>query len=83
MEFPVVNRLYRIIKIHPACEWYAERRFFEGKLMRCIEVFEADDAAGFTFADQMDCPANYDNSLAFCLDKPVIKLEPQLSVQPS
>jgi hypothetical protein len=70
METPVIDVIYRILKINPVCEWYSERELFEGKLLKCIEIFQTNNSAGFIFINQSDCPAGYDSSFAFCLTGP-------------
>lgn len=73
MEIPIINEVYRILNINPVCEWYLERELFEGKLMKCIEVFKNENSAGYIFTDRSDYPEGYDHSFAFCLSKPKIE----------
>ena len=61
-----VGELYVITRIDPECEWYSRRFDFEGKIMRCVEVFELEEAAGFCFVNSSDCPEEYRITQAFC-----------------
>lgn len=61
-----VGELYLISKINAQCEWYEQKNNFEGKVMRCVEVFEEEDAAGFRFVKWKDCPAGHKVTEAFC-----------------
>lgn len=62
---------YIIIEIHPECEWFAFRHEFEGKSMRCIEIFEKDSSAGFCFNHKDDCPVEFNSNRPFCLFRAV------------
>ena len=64
---------YFICAIDPQCEWYAMRHAFEGKLMRCVELFDEEEAAGFSFIYEEDCPDNYCFSDAFCFYRVKVK----------
>jgi len=67
------NKIYKIIKIHPDCEWYSERKLFEGKIMECREFSTKDQSGGFAFVKSIDCDRQYDPRKLFCFLNPIIK----------
>lgn len=65
--------LYEIASLHPECEWYDERQYFEGRIMICLEVFESEPyMAGFIFLNPINCPKLYQSSQSFCFFKPLV-----------
>lgn len=71
-----VGNVYKILKISRQCNWHTEKNLFEGKLMRCVEIFEEDKSAGFVFANESDCPKIYDGTMAFDFTNPLLRLIP-------
>jgi hypothetical protein len=68
-----IGNVYTILTIHAQCQWYAERHYFEGKLMQCVEIFEEDGTTGFCFNQPSDCPDHYYFLYAFCFFKVVVR----------